>query len=238
MHCTCFTYYIVLMFVLSNTANNWLLFFLELYEGLSRAQRFRLEDQRGTEINFELPDFLKDKEHNQLVTGNTRKLRRPEEHVFENSRFYTDATILPKQEKPVKHSNYENRTILPSENNNVNIINNNCYGLNNHNQQLNTNTSRIIIPKRHNTSSDDSCSSNQSTPNKNGLDNTVIENKPSDSLSTSKGSDPPPLPPKPKILPIRPSNWGQNGFFKNETSPRKDSSKNGLYLEQPTSSFV
>lgn len=29
-------------------------------EGLKRAQRFRLEDQRGTEINFELPDFLKD----------------------------------------------------------------------------------------------------------------------------------------------------------------------------------
>lgn len=30
-----------------------------LYEGLKRAQRSRLEDQRGTEINFELPDFLK-----------------------------------------------------------------------------------------------------------------------------------------------------------------------------------
>lgn len=33
---------------------------LDLLEGLKRAQRFRLEDQRGTEINFELPDFLKD----------------------------------------------------------------------------------------------------------------------------------------------------------------------------------
>lgn len=31
----------------------------ELYEGLKRAQRSRLEDQRGTKINFELPDFLK-----------------------------------------------------------------------------------------------------------------------------------------------------------------------------------
>ena len=30
-----------------------------LYERLKRAQRGRLEDQRGTEINFELPDFLK-----------------------------------------------------------------------------------------------------------------------------------------------------------------------------------
>ena len=30
-----------------------------LYERLKRAQRSRLEDQRGTEINFEMPDFLK-----------------------------------------------------------------------------------------------------------------------------------------------------------------------------------
>lgn len=30
---------------------------------MKRAQRSRLEDQRGTEINFELPDFLKDKEN-------------------------------------------------------------------------------------------------------------------------------------------------------------------------------
>ncbi|XP_065092863.1 uncharacterized protein loco isoform X2 [Ochlerotatus camptorhynchus] len=39
----------------------------ELLEGLKRAQRSRLEDQRGTEINFELPDFLKDKEN--FTTG-------------------------------------------------------------------------------------------------------------------------------------------------------------------------
>jgi len=30
-----------------------------LYEGLKIAQRGRLEDQRGTEINFEMPEFLK-----------------------------------------------------------------------------------------------------------------------------------------------------------------------------------
>ena len=34
-----------------------------LYERLKRAQRGRLEDQRGTEINFELPDFLKVPRH-------------------------------------------------------------------------------------------------------------------------------------------------------------------------------
>lgn len=31
----------------------------DLYEGLKMAQRGRLEDQRGTEIKFEMPDFLK-----------------------------------------------------------------------------------------------------------------------------------------------------------------------------------
>uniref|UniRef100_A0A182P714 Regulator of G-protein signaling n=1 Tax=Anopheles epiroticus TaxID=199890 RepID=A0A182P714_9DIPT len=41
----------------------------ELLEGLKRAQRSRLEDQRGTEINFELPDFLKDKENFSTTSG-------------------------------------------------------------------------------------------------------------------------------------------------------------------------
>ncbi|KAF0773017.1 regulator of G-protein signaling loco [Aphis craccivora] len=40
-----------------------------LYEGLKRAQRSRLEDQRGTEINFEMPDFLKNKENNTVDTN-------------------------------------------------------------------------------------------------------------------------------------------------------------------------
>lgn len=49
---------------------------LELLEGLKRAQRSRLEDQRGTEINFELPDFLKDKEKYQNLTSVGNKLRK------------------------------------------------------------------------------------------------------------------------------------------------------------------
>lgn len=126
---------------------------------------------------------------------------------------------------------------MSSENNNVNISNNNSYTLNNPNQHSKFNNSRMAASCKVNSSSEDS-SSSQSTPNKNGIDTTVIENKPSDCLNITKASDPPPLPPKPKILPIRPSNWGQNGFFKNETSPRKDPAKSGLYLEQPTSSFV
>ncbi|EZA60643.1 hypothetical protein DMN91_007153 [Ooceraea biroi] len=46
----------------------------DLYEGLKRAQRSRLEDQRGTEINFELPDFLKNKENGKSSDSN--KMRR------------------------------------------------------------------------------------------------------------------------------------------------------------------
>ncbi|XP_032672591.1 regulator of G-protein signaling loco isoform X2 [Odontomachus brunneus] len=46
----------------------------DLYEGLKRAQRSRLEDQRGTEINFELPDFLKNKENGKPSDCN--KMRR------------------------------------------------------------------------------------------------------------------------------------------------------------------
>ncbi|XP_050429908.1 regulator of G-protein signaling loco [Adelges cooleyi] len=44
-----------------------------LYEGLKRAQRSRLEDQRGTEINFEMPDFLKDKENDSLDTNKKQR---------------------------------------------------------------------------------------------------------------------------------------------------------------------
>lgn len=46
-----------------------------LLEGLKRAQRSRLEDQRGTEINFELPEFLKDKEKYANVCNKLRKTK-------------------------------------------------------------------------------------------------------------------------------------------------------------------
>ena len=44
-----------LEFIFNNRHNSY----AELYEGLKLAQRGRLEDQRGTEIKFEMPDFLK-----------------------------------------------------------------------------------------------------------------------------------------------------------------------------------
>ncbi|XP_017886378.1 regulator of G-protein signaling loco isoform X1 [Ceratina calcarata] len=60
----------------------------DLYEGLKRAQRSRLEDQRGTEINFELPDFLKNKENGKPMDRG--KIRRPRisPNCEANSKFY------------------------------------------------------------------------------------------------------------------------------------------------------
>ncbi|XP_044265044.1 regulator of G-protein signaling loco [Tribolium madens] len=160
----------------------------ELVEGLTRAQRSRLEDQRGTEINFELPDFLKDK----------------------NSRFYVENGDL-------RRNNYENRNIIPKDFNNL-TNNNNNNSFTNHNQKLNN--LRIYSPNKF--------SSDESSPSK-SLENTVIENK-KDSLKC----EPPPLPPKPKIVPIKPPNWGQNGYYKKELG----ASDKKMYLEQPSSSFV
>ncbi|KAF3429757.1 hypothetical protein E2986_13754 [Frieseomelitta varia] len=62
----------------------------DLYEGLKRAQRSRLEDQRGTEINFELPDFLKNKENGKPTDRN--KVRRPRiisANCEANAKFYS-----------------------------------------------------------------------------------------------------------------------------------------------------
>ncbi|XP_023245188.1 regulator of G-protein signaling loco [Copidosoma floridanum] len=59
-----------------------------LYEGLKRAQRTRLEDQRGTEINFELPDFLKNKENDKLTDDKKRRKSRGTSLNREYSKFY------------------------------------------------------------------------------------------------------------------------------------------------------
>lgn len=64
----------------------------------------------------------------------------------------------------------------------------------------------------------------------------------------------PPLPPKPKVLPIKPSNWqntnnnNKENFFKVPQELRRippvnnsegaGQTKNDVYLDQPTSSFV
>lgn len=176
-------------------------------EGLTRAQR-RLEDQRGTEINFELPDFLKDK-------ANQQNPNAQEKHssVRNETRFYLDDNheqeIFPTSSTSSNYSKtdlYENRSIISVEQNPMQTS-----------------------PLKNNLRA---TSSSENSPMKN-LNNTVIENK-----SEAKHSDPPPLPPKPKIVPIKPPNWGQlNGY--NKFKDLKATSRNQtMFLEQPSSSFV
>lgn len=107
--------------------------FLELVEGLNRAMRSRLEDQRGTEINFELPDFLKDKE-NEQKNNNSRKIRRTENcNSFDTGNRLNESAIIPHSEwklpsstaKSLKlelQSNYENRDIITCNNNTGNLF--------------------------------------------------------------------------------------------------------------------
>ncbi|KAI5705946.1 hypothetical protein M8J75_003350 [Diaphorina citri] len=71
-----------------------------IYEGLKRAQRCRLEDQRGTEINFELPDFLKDKENaphpgSGQAPSKVRRFRRDS-----RDELSVDAAIMPPPSTP------------------------------------------------------------------------------------------------------------------------------------------
>lgn len=175
-----------------------------MYEGLSRALRSRLEDQRGTEINFEMPDFLKDKEK--------EKNRKTEE-------IQSDTTAAkPQPTNPVKTLllNYENVII---NNNNEMSPRNTCSGQ----QKMNISPNKSIQSEESMSSS-----SNQSSPSKNSnLEETVIENR-------RNCGEPPPLPPKPKVLPAKPPNWGQSqGYFK-----VPNQGKRTLFLEPSTSSFV
>lgn len=194
----------------------------ELYEGLSRAQRSRLEDQRGTEINFELPDFLKDKENNQSTCKPLRLSGEGETSKFYTNDFHHSKHIPLKSPKLDVAASYENTSILNNDLGGRRVL---------ISPQTKINNVRINSPKR--LSSDES--SNQSTPSKSGsLNSTVVESAP-----TRNMNEPPPLPPKPKVLPMKPSNWGQNGYFK---GPRdvlgNERSKQALFLEQPASSFV
>lgn len=176
----------------------------ELVEGLTRAQR-RIDDQRGTEINFELPDFLKDKENEQIQ----KQTRRGELEC--NAKFYVGDTSVPantdklpviysaKNMKPELQSNYENRNVLvPNKYQDTRM-------------NVSPNKSEAVPAKR----------------------------SPVKSTNVSKDiTEPPPLPPKPKVVPIKPPNWGQlNGFYKSKDISGTDR-KQAMFLEQASSSFV
>ncbi|XP_033162314.1 regulator of G-protein signaling loco isoform X2 [Drosophila mauritiana] len=186
----------------------------ELLEGLKRAQLARLEDQRGTEINFDLPDFLKNKENLSAAVSKLRKVR---------------ASLSPVSKVPATP------TEIPQPAPRLSI----------------TRSQQPVSPMK-------------------------VDQEPETDLpaatqdQTEFAKAPPPLPPKPKVLPIKPSNWGvaqPTGNYCNKFSPSKqvptspkEASKPGTfaskipldlgrksleeagsrcaYLDEPSSSFV
>lgn len=233
-----------------------LLIHTDLLEGLKRAQRFRLEDQRGTEINFELPDFLKDNEIN--ARNKFRKTKagssasdEPTEPAIPSTRGAVhESPIKPAPPQPAPRFLNKPPNHLPSHN-----IETASLG---HDSRLNSSSSS--------TTSSSMNGSNSSAQNhyENGEYITCVGG-----LKTF--GTPPPLPPKPKI---KPSNWSsisgnavnpspsavlhaKDGLpFGSELSPRRiaqtsamgnDSkaaknvsipSPRSIYLDQPNSSFV
>ncbi|XP_052836905.1 regulator of G-protein signaling loco isoform X3 [Drosophila gunungcola] len=128
----------------------------ELLEGLKRAQLARLEDQRGTEINFDLPDFLKNKENLSAAVSKLRKVR---------------ASLSPVGKVP---------SCSPTE--------------------IPQPAPRLSITR-----------SQPQSPMK--VDHQELETELLPAAEMQDQTDqfakaPPPLPPKPKVLPIKPSNWG------------------------------
>ncbi|XP_055847261.1 regulator of G-protein signaling loco isoform X2 [Episyrphus balteatus] len=166
----------------------------ENQEGLKRAQCARLEDQRGTEINFELPDFLKNKE-NQSAANKLRKIRANLSPVNKSA----PVVLVDNQQQQVDRP-------LPQP------------------------APRLSITKKQSISPMKIDEEDAAAPSISVVGQTIDE----DSLST-KG--PPPLPPKPKVLPIKPSNWGQSSTITNGCSKQVGSSSSpttGLAIPLPS----
>ncbi|KAH8337440.1 hypothetical protein KR059_010010 [Drosophila kikkawai] len=156
----------------------------ELLEGLKRAQLARLEDQRGTEINFDLPDFLKNKENLSAAVSKLRKVR---------------ASLSPVGKVP------PSPTELPQP------------------------APRLSITR-----------SQQQPVSPMKVDQEQETESPTEAQDqTEFAKAPPPLPPKPKVLPIKPSNWGvavahPTSNYCNKFSPSKQVSP-ASSKEAPTS---
>ncbi|XP_037922272.1 regulator of G-protein signaling loco isoform X4 [Hermetia illucens] len=219
----------------------------EFLEGLKRAQRARLEDQRGTEINSELPDFLKNKENlnainklrktNQLPNDSSTPQKQTE--PVPSARSSLDSSVLPPLgDRPQPAPRYS----ITKSNTCASIFPTKSIDLNGNarsdamNTSMTSSNGNNISPTRSSTSNDSNI----------------------DYESTESKAPPPPLPPKPKILPMKPSNWGQSPQSAN-SSPSKiqvidnsvsaaarrhlnldhqHSNSHNVYLDQPTSSFV
>nr|CAD7461698.1 unnamed protein product [Timema tahoe] len=189
-----------------------MMMFLELYEGLKRAQRCRLEDQRGTEINFELPDFLKDKE-NAPQAG--KKLRKLLHRVDETtSKFYDHLPHSSNSKGSRESLSALNESFLDDG---------------------------VIPPHRQ----AEEYFFSRSTPPGFGPSRDKVAPFTTTEDESKRGSDPPPLPPKPKHLPV----WGRtpaeitnNARFLRPADVKRDTrvcrNRRAVYLDEPSSSFV
>ncbi|XP_030371699.1 regulator of G-protein signaling loco isoform X2 [Scaptodrosophila lebanonensis] len=169
----------------------------ELLEGLKRAQLARLEDQRGTEINFELPDFLKNKENLSAAASRLRKVR---------------ANLSPINKTAAASSTASNGSVPTPE--------------------APQPAPRLSITRNQKAS----CVSPMKVDVEEEQQTEAITQ--SDTIELANGGyarGPPPLPPKPKVLPIKPSNWGVTAASVN-TSPTGSTYSNKFSPVNQTSS--
>lgn len=259
--------------------------FLELLEGLNRAQRARLEDQRGTEINFELPDFLKDSDNLQscsklrkiLNSDNTivDSHRTSNENIETSSKNASNVPIpsirlspghkpnpaprlsigrlqnLPNvklDERQMNESQVQSKINALEKCSSANNISPNTFILNNNFSQSPTIANFNSEKKSKSNSFEGSKLVDQNQSSNESCDDILNCSFSSESDKFKSISDPPPLPPKPKVLPMKPSNWGQNiknishdNHFKTSQDHMRNSEnilKRGIYLDQHNSSFV
>lgn len=181
--------------------------FIDFLEGLKRAQCSRLEDQRGTEINFELPDFLKDKEN---FKNNSNKHRRIKQQQQQSQQM--EPIPMARSTFDTNHSPLQRPQPAPR----LSITKSTGTG------HIRTPTIEIVEKR---------LSPSIECPGENGDTTMIFEHQPVRISKTdtngnnvncnengsfdggisdiNNGGRPPPLPPKPKVLPMKPSNWGQ-----------------------------
>lgn len=192
-----------------------------MVEGLTRAQRARLEDQRGTEINFELPDFLKDKEDDRLrkTPNNSSDINPNTDQSPDNEAIKLTPNSRMNRELDAR-VNYENQNIR------ADVRAKDDSPVNSPSKQMKLNNVRSFLPK-------------YSTECNNFKSSQICAQKTFENpLGKEFKMEPPPLPPKPKIVPIKPPNWGQSDFRRPKEISQNIKNKQALFLEQPSSSFV
>lgn len=208
-------------------------------EGLKRAQCSRLEDQRGTEINFELPDFLKNKE-NYSQNKNPHKIlaKGSADSTYAGYNFEPSITTPTTTATTalITTTTTASMTNIPKPMPRFSITAKSNINNNNNNDLHNISSIKVFPSVNQNDSSVQSSN--------------CLIGRHYDSSINHSSSTPPPLPPKPKILPIKPMNWGQQTVC--TSSPPKDrtdvhssieilnESKEdcNAYLDQPSSSIV